>query len=260
MNPVFRYSFYEMIRSRWAYFYTGFYLLATITFQVMSFDLAKTLISMTNICLVITPLIGILFGSTYYYNSKEFILLLLSKPLSRWKIILSIYMGLALTLCTSVLVGVGLPLLAFGVIGSESFIIYLLLLGASCLLSVIFSLLAFWIAMRFNDKVKGLSINILVWLFFAVIYDGLILLLLFFFKDYPLDKATIAVVLLNPIDLARILIIMHIDVSAMMGYTGAVLSRFLGEVQGMIIIFLALSVWTLLPLWGLRKLCMNKDF
>lgn len=249
-----------MIRSRWAYIYTSFYLLVTLALLYLSYDTSKVIISMTNITLILAPLIGILFGTTYYYNSKEFIQLLLAQPLSRRTIFFGMYGGLAITLCISLLIGIGIPLLLFGVLGDPNVSIFWTLLAMSCILTVIFSLIAFGIAIKFEDKVKGLSLAIFIWLFFAVIYDGIVLLLLLFFKDYPLDHLTIGLILSNPIDLARILIITKLDISAMMGYTGAVISKFIGRSWGMVLITSSLIIWTLIPALIINRLGKVKDF
>ena len=249
-----------MIRSRWVFIYSGFYLVATMALLLLSNDLSKVLISLTNIIIVLTPLIGILFGTMYYYNSKEFIQLLMAQALSRWSIFIGMYLGLAFALCLSILIGVGGPLIAYGVLGSADLGIFILLITMACALSIIFSLIAFLIAMKNDDKVKGLSISIFVWLFFAIIYDGIFLLLLLGLKDYPLDKMTISMIMLNPIDLARILILMKLDMSAMMGYTGAVLSKFLGRGLGMLIVSASLILWTIIPLWRLYRVGAKKDF
>ena len=260
MLKILKYSFYEMIRSRWVFIYTGFYLLATIALLLLSNDLSKVLISMTNITLILTPLIGILFGTIYYYNSKEFIQLLMAQALSRWSIFSGMYAGMVIALCISILLGIGLPFVFYGILLSPDLPIFLLLIAMGCVLSIIFSLIAFLIAMKFDDKVKGLSISIFVWLFFAIVYDGIFLLLLLSFKDYPLDKLTISMLVFNPIDLGRILILMKLDMSAMMGYTGAVLSKFLGRGTGMFVISVSLLMWILLPLWRLFKVGQKKDF
>ena len=260
MNNILKYSFYEMVRSRWAYIYTGFYLVATISLYLLSNDMSKTIISLSNISLALTPLIGILFGTTYFYNSKDFMQLLMSQPISRWELFLAMYGGLAINLCLSVLIGMGLPLIMLGVTSGPSAGVFWVLIAMACTLSVIFSLLAFLIAMRFDDKIRGLSLSIFLWLFFAILYDGIILLLMFLFKDYPLDKFTIGVMVTNPIDLARILIMMKLDVSAMMGYTGAVLTKFLGHSLGVLMIVVSLLVWIIVPLYALKRLGNKKDF
>jgi len=227
---------------------------------LLSNDLSKVLISMTNVTLILTPLIGILFGTIYYYNSKEFIQLLMAQALCRWSIFSGMYAGMVIALCLSILLGIGVPFVLYGIMGSPDLHIFLLLITMGCVLSIIFSLIAFLIAMKFDDKVKGLSISIFVWLFFAIIYDGLFLLLLLGFKDYPLDKLTISMLVMNPIDLSRILILMKLDMSAMMGYTGAVLSKFLGKGTGMFVVSISLLLWIVLPLWRLYKVGMKKDF
>ncbi|GLR17608.1 ABC transporter permease [Portibacter lacus] len=260
MLKILKFSFYEMIRSRWVFIYTLFYLVATMAFLLLSNDLSKVLISMTNITLILTPLIGILFGTIYYYNSKEFIQLLMAQALSRWSIFTGMYLGMALALCLSVLVGIGIPFLFYGIMGSPDLTIYLLLITMGCVLSIIFSLIAFIIAISCDDEVKGLSISIFVWLFFAIIYDGAFMLLILGFKDYPLDKFTISMLVLNPIDLARILILMKLDMSAMMGYTGAVLTKFLGRGMGMVLVSASLMMWMIIPFWRLFALGKKKDF
>jgi Cu-processing system permease protein len=54
---------------------------------------------------------------------------------------------------------------------------------------------------------------------------------------------------LNPIDLSRILILLQLDVSAMMGYTGAIFKDFFGTTTGMLISLLVLLTWVSLPVW-----------
>jgi Cu-processing system permease protein len=227
---------------------------------LLSNDLSKVLISMTNIIIVLTPLFGILFGTIYYYNSKVFMQLRMAQALSRRSIFFGMYLGMALALCLSILVGVGVPFILYGILGSPDLGIFLLLILMACTLTIIFSLIAFLIAMRFDEKVKGLSISIFIWLFFAIIYDGIFLLVLLGFKDYPLDKLTLSMIIFNPIDLARILILMKLDLSAMMGYTGAVLSKFLGKGMGMVYVSSSLILWVIIPLWRLSRLSTKKDF
>ena len=107
-------------------------------------------------------------------------------------------------------------------------VIFLLLLNA-IILTIIFSLLSFIISLSNKNRIVGFGISIFVWLFFSIVYDGMFLLLLLGFKDYPLEKLTLGLTMFNPIDLSRILFLMKLDISAMMGYTGAVLQKFLNS-------------------------------
>jgi len=248
-----------MIRNRWTFVYMGFFLILTVALFLLSNDITKVVLSMTNIILYLTPLLGILFGSMYYYNSEEFIELLLAQPLSRNAVFTGLYLGIASSLSISLILGVGLPMLFFGALSSPELPAVVLLLFLSVVLSIIFSLLSFIIAMKFKNRIKGFGISIFTWLFFAIIYDGIFLLILLLFKDYPLEKATLGLTVFNPIDLSRILLLLNLDESAMMGYTGAVLQKFLGSQLGTYMILITLALWIIIPFLYILRIGKKKD-
>ena len=66
---------------------------------------------------------------------------------------------------------------------------------------------------------------------FTVIFDGLMLLLLFQFSDYPIERTMIGLTAFSPVDLCRILILLQLDVSALMGFTGALFRDFLARLK-----------------------------
>ncbi len=70
-------------------------------------------ISLLNIVLIIVPLVCIIFSTIYVYNSSEFIELLVSQPLQRRTIWLSLFIGLAASLSIAFLIGIGLPILIY---------------------------------------------------------------------------------------------------------------------------------------------------
>ena len=112
----------------------------------------------------------------------------------------------------------------------------------------------------FDDKIKGFGLAILAWLFFAVIYDGIFLIFMLVFDDYPLEKFALGATIFNPIDLSRILIILKLDISALLGYTGAVFQNFFGTSVGMLFSFSLLFLWILFPLLMLIIKSKRKDF
>ena len=83
---------------------------------------------------------------------------------------------------------------------------------------------------------------------------------LIIFEDYPLDKISLIGTMLNPIDLSRTLILLKLDISALLGYTGAVFKQFFGTSFGIIISFLALSLWVILPILRIVFKAKKKDF
>ena len=151
-------------------------------------------------------------------------------------------------------VGAGIPLLINSPDG-----VGLMMIVIGCLISVIFTALAFLSSILTRDKAKGIGIAIMTWLYFALLFDGMVLFLLFQFSDYPIENAMVGVTALSPIDLARIQILLHLDVSAMMGYTGAIFKDFFGTSVGLIVSFLLLCLWAIVPFFFSLKKFRTKD-
>lgn len=260
MLKILKYSFYDLIRSRWSYVYFFFYLLLGAVLLFLNNDLSKTVITLMNVIIVLVPLIGTIFGVMYYYNSKEFTELLLAQPLKRSSIFLGQYLGVAISLSMSLVLGLGIPFTAYGLFKSAAIWDFSLLLIIGTFLTLIFTSLAFIIALSNENKIKGFGYAILLWLFLAIIYDGLFLMSLILFESYPLDKLAIVGTILNPIDLSRILILLKLDISALLGYTGAIFKHFFGTDFGLIMSLSVLVIWVTLPLLKIVKISKNKDF
>lgn len=210
---------------------------------------AKGLLTVLNIVLLTVPLMSVLFATIYVYNSSEFIELLLSHPIKRSKIWKALFIGLSLSMVAAYVFGAGIPLLIFA-----DWDIALMTIIVGSLLSVIFVAIAFLSSIITRDKAKGIGTSIMLWLYFALLFDGLVLFLFFQFADYPIEKAVVFLSALSPIDLSRILILLKLDVSAMLGYTGAVFKNSFGSDWGLVLSFVLLSLWVLVPFYiSLRK-------
>lgn len=254
MSKIIKYVMTDILRNRIVLVYTIFLLVTSFSVFSLEDSDSKGLLSLLNIILLIVPLVSIVFSTIYVYNSAEFIELLVSQPLKRKSIWLSLFTGLAGSLSIAFLIGTGIPVLIyqFNVVGC-------MMVGAGVLLSIIFVAIAMLAAVQTRDKAKGIGVAILLWLYFSILFDGLVLFLLFQFADYPLEKAMIGISTLNPIDLSRIMILLHMDVSAMMGYTGAVFKDFFGTVTGITISFAVLLLWGILPVWLATSKFNHKD-
>ncbi|MGY5848104.1 ABC-2 transporter permease [Salegentibacter sp. HM20] len=260
MLKILKYSFYDLSRSRWSYVYFLFYLILGIILLFLNSDLSSTVITLMNVIIILVPLIGTIFGIMYYYDSREFTELLLAQPIKRSSIFLGQYLGVAISLSLSLMLGLGLPFIAYGLFESSAIWDFFSLLVSGVFLTFIFTALAFNIALSNENKIKGFGLAILVWLFLAVVYDGIFLLSLVYFQDYPLDKFSLFASMANPIDLSRILVLLKLDISALLGYTGAVFKDFFGTAQGLIISFAMLGLWVLLPVFRISRVSAKKDF
>jgi len=252
---ILKYEVYDMLRSRMIIIYTALLFLVSFGIIYTGKDVSKAVISLLNVVLLIVPLVSIIFGTIHFYNSREFMEMVLAMPVERKHIFWAEYAGLSLTLAAGFTLGTGLPLLIYG--GADG-AIYLLLSGV--LLTFIFCGLAFLGSVINKDKAKGIGFSLVVWFYMAVIFDALVLAGYFAFSQYPLEKATIIVSALNPVDLARIFILLKMDVSALMGYTGASLQQFFGSWFGMMYSGIFLLLWAVLPALAALRIFNRKNF
>lgn len=260
MFKIIKYTFIDLMRSSWSYVYLLFYLLISFTLFFLNADISKSIITLMNIVIVITPLIACVFGIVYYYNSEEFIVLLLAQPMPRYHIFLGQYIGVALSLTLSLIIGLGIPFTVYGILFSSSIWNFATLIIISIFLNFIFVGISYNIAIRTSNKVKGFAFSILVWLLLTVIYDGALLIALLMFKDYPLENFALCSVFLNPIDLSRILILLKLDISALMGYTGSIFKKVFNTNFGMFISTMSMLFWISLSAFGILRSSQKKDF
>ncbi|MFN5136433.1 MAG: ABC transporter permease subunit [Chitinophagaceae bacterium] len=254
MKTIIKYVMLDLLRNRIVLAYT--LVLLVISFGVFNLDAntTKGVLSLMNITLIFIPLVSIIFSTIYVYNSSEFLELLVAQPLKRKILWLSIYSGLALSLLLAFLIGVGLPVMLY-----EFSVTGLMLIVSGLFQTVIFTGIALLASVKTRDKAKGIGVAVLLWFVFTLIYDAVVMFLLFQFSDYPLEKPMIALTMLNPVDLSRVLMLLKLDISALMGYTGAVFHEFFGSSIGMLISVAVLLMWTLVPLWFSVKQFQRKD-
>jgi Cu-processing system permease protein len=249
MLQLSRYVLYDILRNKIIIAYTLFLFIVSMSLFELEENNSKAILSLLNIALIIVPLVSMIFTTIHYYNSYEFIELMLSQPLSRTRILLSEYSGVALSLLSAYFIGVGVPVLIFGFDA-----VGLALLFAGGALTLVFTSIAFLASVKARDKARGIGSALLLWFYFALIYDGLVLLILFSFSEYPMEKFTLLLSALNPIDLGRIFIMLKMDVSALMGYTGALYKDFFGSGTGILFTVGIMLLWIVLPLlWALRS-------
>jgi Cu-processing system permease protein len=209
---------------------------------------------------MVIPMVSIIFGSLYLYNSREFIELLLSQPINRKYLYFGMYLGIAIPLTLGFALGTLIPFLYSGMNSLEEIQAIFILLSTGFGLTLIFLALSFFISVFHEDKVKGLGTSILLWLFFTVIYDGLILFVVYIFADYPLERTMLFLSLFNPVDLGRILLMLEFDVSAMMGYTGAVFQQFFSSSMGILVSTGTMIIWIIMPFYLGLKRFVKRDF
>jgi len=241
---ILKFEFQNILRSKWVLAYGLFFFLLTEGLFQFVGQGDKVILSLMNLTLAVIPLVSIVFGAMYLYHAREFVELLLAQPIDRKKIYWGLYLGIASALSLGFLLGVGLPFFIHRNSVSDHFGV---LIFSGVALTAIFTALAFLISVKYDDKIKGLGAAIFLWLVFTVLYDGALLLTVYVFDDYPLDGIVLGMSLANPVDLARILLLIKFNASAMMGYTGAMFNNFFGGSLGIAVSVVSLLFWMAVP-------------
>lgn len=254
MLKIIKYVIYDVVRNKFVIGYAVLLFIICMSFFGFERDTSKGLISILNINMIVVPLVSIIFSTIHFYNSYEFLELLSAQAISRKTIFFSQYIGVAVTLSVAFLIGVGIPAFIFdGTTGS------LTLVYTGVLLTIVFVSLAFLASVFTKDKAKGIGIALMLWFYFSLIYDGLVLSIFLLFSDYPMENATLAFTALNPTDLARILVLMKLDVSALMGITGAVFQNFFSTTTGVLFALVMLLIWVIVPIHFASRIFNKKD-
>lgn len=254
MYKISKYVILDILRNKFVIGYGLFIFLISFALLNLEGESSKSMVSILNIILLVIPLIAMVFATIHFYNSYEFIEMMLSQPIKRSWILLSEYFGISISFSIAYILGMGIPLLMYGQTGIIGYLII-----AGVLLTFVFVSLALLSSVTARDKARGIGSSLLLWFLFSVIYDGIILILLFAFSDYPIDKFMLLVTSLNPIDLVRVTILLNMDTAALMGYTGAVFRETMDSFSGAVFSILVLSGWTILPLLMAIRIFNKKD-
>jgi Cu-processing system permease protein len=253
MNGVIKYAYFDLLRSRFILAYTLLLAASSVALYQLDSDTGKVVLSLLNIVLMVVPLVSVVFTSIHFFNSYEFMELMLAQPINRKVVFFGEYLAVASSLCSAFLLGVGVPMILFGALNW-------MLLFTGTMLTLSFVSIAFLSSVLTRDKARAIGMALFLWLYFTMIYDGLMLWIVYTFSDYPLEKVTLAMIAFNPIDLARILMLLQLDISALMGYTGAFYSDFFGTWAGTVFSFSILTVWVALPLFGAMRVFNRRDW
>ncbi|KIA84185.1 nitrous oxide reductase [Kaistella solincola] len=249
MNKIARFILFDILKNKIVILYTV--LLFIISWSVLGLEsnYTKATLSLLNVVLLVVPLVSIIFSTIYVYNSSQFIELLLSQPVPRAKVWFNLFLGLSTALILAFLLGCGIPILLYSSIETGASLII-----TGVFLSIIFTSLAMLAAISSRDRAKGIGVSIFIWMFFAIIYDGILLVLMFQLGDYPIEGIMATLAAINPIGLSRIFVLLQLDVAAMLGQAGAIFKQVFGSGGGLVISMIILTLWTFVPfLWSLLK-------
>jgi Cu-processing system permease protein len=259
-GQVFKYGALDLLRSRFLFGYGLFFFGASTGLLFFAERAAQSVVSLLEIELLAVPLVGFVFAIVHYWNSREFLEMLLAQPVNRSSVFLGHYLGLMLPLGAVFAAGTGLPFVVWGKPLEGTGGTVAILVAAGVLLNAITTAISYWLVTRFEDRVKALGLAVTAWLVFAFLFDGLLFFVGVRFHEYPLEKPMLLLSMLNPVDLARVAVMLRLDVAALMGYTGALYQEFFGSAAGVGLAIAILAVWFAVPLAAGLFSFRRKDF
>jgi Cu-processing system permease protein len=214
-----------------------------------------------NLVLFLVPLTGLVVGVGSLAGGGEALPLLLAQPVSRGEVLIGKYLGLcaALSVAQALGFGGGGIVVAFQA-GSDQIAAFAALTALSLLLGCLSLAAALCIASVAADRLRALSMALLLWLSMVVLYDVAILGATALLRGLPLQAVLIPALLVNPVDLVRVLITIAVGSGALFGPTSAVLVRFFGGGGGALLALGALLVETLVPLLVALRIFRRRDW
>ena len=207
-------------------------------------SLARVTLSLLNLVLILVPLTSLMLGTQSLTRSPESLALLLAQPVRRRDVLVGKYLGTLAAMSIAQLHGFGGGgLLVAMSSGSEQVWGYVALVGLSLGLAAASLALAFLVAARWPDRVRALSVALMVWIGQVVLYDLLVLGLSAVLRGLALQQILVPALLLNPVDLVRVLTTLAVGSGALFGPTSASLVRTFGGPIGVSVSLAALACW-----------------
>jgi Cu-processing system permease protein len=257
VGVVAREEFRQALESRWLFGFTA--LLAALVLGLSFFGMAQSrevgfqgfarvTLSLMNLVLFIVPLTGLMLGVTSVTGGSGALPLLLAQPVSRHEVLAGKLVGLGGALTVAQLVGFG----GGGVVvalsaGADQVRGFAALTGLSIALGWLMVSTSLMIAVLRPDRLKAMSTALFLWLLLVVAYDLVVLGATTLLGGLPLQRVLVPALLLNPVDIARVLTTLAVGSGALFGPTSAVLMKLSGTSAGIGIGLLVLLVETVVP-------------
>jgi Cu-processing system permease protein len=258
------------LETRWLFGFTA--LFAALVLGLSFFGLAQSrevgfqgfarvTLSLMNLVLLVVPLTGLMLGVASIAGAGETLSLLLAQPVTRGEVLGGKFAGLAAALTVAQALGFGVG----GVVvtlnaGADALPGFLALAALSMLLGCLSIAAALAIAALWPDRLRAMSVALLVWLALVIAYDLAVLGATTLLSGVPLQTVLFPALLVNPVDLTRVLVTLAVGSGALFGPTSAVLVRTFGTTAGIALGLAVLALETAVPLLVAARVFRRRDW
>jgi Cu-processing system permease protein len=257
---VARKEFRDGLRNRWVLAITVLFALfalglsyfgAAASGQVGFTSLDTTIVSLASLAIFVIPLIALLLAYDSVVGEEEMgtLMLLLSYPLSRFQLLAGKFVGHAMVMLFSSVLGFGIAALAIAVSTGELASLALwrafgLFILSAVLLGWVFVALAYLVSAVSSEKSRAAGLALVVWFVFVLVFDLALLGVLVATGGAVNETLFPYLLLLNPADVFRMVNLSGFEADAVYSGMAAFTS---GQLSNVPLLIAVLFLWTVIP-------------
>ncbi|MBE7515568.1 MAG: ABC transporter permease subunit [Chloracidobacterium sp.] len=221
----------------------------------------RTTASLLSLVLYLIPLVALMMGAQSFLAAPGDDEMLFSQPVSRGEVLVGKLLGLFAALVSAMFVGFGIGGIVIATqTDAEGFFGYPIFVGLSLFLSFIFLSLSMLAAIISRRQTKAFGVALLLWFFFVILYDLLVLGGSLLFRERTANYFIFASLFGNPVDMVRVAGLISLNGEEIFGAAGAALLKFLGgAIWGITVLLIGLLVWAAVPILISLRLLRKQD-
>lgn len=265
-----REEYRRALESRWLFGFTALFALLVLGLSYFGLaqsrevgfqGFARVTLSLMNLVLLMVPLTALMLGVTSLAGAGEGLALLLAQPVSRGEVLAGKFAGLAAALAFAQLLGFGVGGVVVALNGGAAEVPgFLVLTGLSLLLGWITLSASIAIAAIWPDRLRAMTAALLLWLLMVIAYDLAVLGATALLSGLPLQTVLFPALLLNPVDLVRVLTTLAVGSGALFGPTSAVLMKMFGTAAGITLGLAVLAIEGTVPALVAARVFKRRDW
>jgi Cu-processing system permease protein len=252
------YELSEAIRNRWLLAYGALFAVLALGLSLIGLSTigavglegyGRTTASLINLCLLLVPLVALLLGSAGISGDRESgaLELFLAQPVERSELLIGRFVGSLAAIGLATLTGFGLAGVLVGLAtGATGGLQYLAFLSIALALAAVYLAIGIAISVAARTRIRATAMALVVW-FASVVFFDLMLIGAGAVAGAG-TRLLAALLLLNPVDIARLLALLLLDSSLeMLGPVGGFLIARFGSGGAAGLLIGALILWTVAP-------------
>ncbi|MBI4848552.1 MAG: ABC transporter permease subunit [Nitrospirae bacterium] len=257
MKAIARKELSDKLKSRWVLVIAAGFAVFTLvisyfggaTSGVAGFrSMDATIASLTSLVTYFIPILALTLGGGIIADERDkgTLEIYLAAPVSVAELISGKFIGLAIALTLSTLVGLGVSgIVLLAEIGMNALSSYLIFMLNSVILGIIFLSISFVVSILFTERARVIAFTVFLWLFFAILYDLGLIGLLIITKGAVGEEIFSGLLMLNPVDVYRILNFLSIgELKVFLGLAAVELPAYMK----MPVLWAISLLWVVLPL------------